>query len=1568
MAKSAPKRRLNRRAKRSIRRTLAVVMLITSIVVAAIPVPEAAATDGGTISGNNPDTPVLTAIEYPTLTEADDLDIKTGGISMTADGKPENKSYYVRQTSSGEYEYGWQFKYFIGDNQGNAVISKYNSMYTAEEVVLSDYITTKYKVLPETDYDNYYAETGPASQKQYSVTYNEYINVQINPAAKKFYETYGKAAFEARKKIWDDFKKKHDEWLASTDPNKPAEPTLAPGEETLTMTPLDLEEELRKQYYCEFELSCPGATLVKAIDRTADDGTPVRAYMPKGGDGGAGAQDGSGFWKETKGETPVPVIAIGDKAFMDVANVNVLKIAGEIKYIGDDAFLNSFISDIQFGNIETIGNRAFKNSPRLKTVTLSLGTKVIGNEAFHGSALQSIEIPYAVTKIGIGAFAECQSLQSITFAADAVGCDVSEFAFYNDIALNTVDANSVISLGKAAFAVKSGITGGWDTFIFPPKIDTVAKFGDYILAGRTNMKKVTMPSDFGRTLPEVEVPLNTFAGCINLENVEFPADGNGSCGYATYKKTMFANVINPNFYVRGPKNNSIDGVASPRKATWAASTQVSEAVPYVYTENGVDYYEVSKDNYLLLIDSKGELTSCEVVAKGTLAPGFELIIPEQVGTIRVQSIAPGCFDGDPQIKENVGSIVIKDGSVSKIGNQVFANCKMLTKVFVGNSVNSLGSEAFANCPKMTDITFNTPADGNYGAFTIGTDALTTGSDKLTVHADVVDGYAPFTWAMNPNNYVDKTSGTRVCYKGLAPRYMTVIINNDTNEPTLVDYPRYNEIDINNRDYIEELAFYYISKYGEQAQAAPPDPATIPACECCPDPREYDINSDYAKYIDDYSIVDKYENHVLNGVPTQFEWQTMTPKELEIINATKNLIVPSGITSIDAYQFFTDDAGSNANSISKYFKTSDINYDMCQPGDPKEDIQPGIFSGKYRDYSTDTQPEEADLYEKKLKGNDRVESITLTSVTRLPDYAFDSCERLQTVVLGDACKDIGTAPFRGCTNLVNVAGNKYYTSENGIIYSKKADGTLHIEECLPARGSSAENTIGTKYVTLETDPLLAQVTSIEEGAFQECDNITKVDFSAMEKLTVIPKECFKNCDDLSDVKLPKTVKEIREEAFAGIKGITVTIPAREVSIEDTAFDRNAGTIRTYKDSAAARYADYHELDLEYLEEGYRVTFLDYDGTELDVQYVEEGGTAVAPEVPKRKGYTFTGWSEDFKNVKKDLWIIAQYKTNSNSGGGGDNNNGGGSNNGGSSGSGTDDDNKNKNGIYNVTVINGTGSGTYKKGDTVTITANGPATGQKFDKWVTNSLNVAMANVTSISTTFTMPDNAVVVTATFKSDGTKPSNGTNTGNGTISGNNPSTTLPGYNSGTTIQINKPGISNTGLASAVVNGSSDKFRVVISESAEATAAIEAALRGQYGDRFDALRYVAMDISLYDASGTAKITNTQGLSVDITIPIPDALISYGGNNKAISVNNGALEHLGTRFTVIGGVPCMSFTATHFSPYGVYTDTQNQTASMDMTPKTGDGIHPKWFLAIGLMCSSVVLFTKRDEKKKVRTA
>ncbi len=423
-----------------------------------------------------------------------------------------------------------------------------------------------------------------------------------------------------------------------------------------------------------------------------------------------------------------------------------------------------------------------------------------------------------------------------------------------------------------------------------------------------------------------------------------------------------------------------------------------------------------------------------------------------------------------------------------------------------------------------------------------------------------------------------------------------------------------------------------------------------------------------------------------------------------------------------------------------------------------------------------------------------------------------------------------------------------------------------------------------------------------------------------------------------------------------------------------------------------YAQYEKIDSD--DGKLVVRFIDYDDTVLYTQRVSYGEDAIDPKDPEREGYTFTGWRPAITNITKDLDTYAQYEKN-------------------------DDATPEATAtpepgatatptpapgatatptpepgatatptpapgatatptpapgatatptpstFYTLTVRNGSGSGSYVEGAQVIVIADNPENGMVFSSWTVDPGTSTVVSKDTMGTVLTMPASNVTMTANYKS-GTG-SSGTGTGNGTGTGTGSGTTTvtpaPGSKSGTTVVINKNGLSNTGVVSVTVNGSSDNFVVKITEDASATEAALNALLNEYGDLTD-IKYFPMDISLYDSAGENMITDTTGLTVDITLPIPDSMITYAGNNKVAAVVNNRLEKLTPKFTTISGVPCITFTATHFSPYVIYVDISDLSAGVvqDDTPRTGDGIHPKWFLSIGLACISFVLFMKKDKK------
>ena len=71
------------------------------------------------------------------------------------------------------------------------------------------------------------------------------------------------------------------------------------------------------------------------------------------------------------------------------------------------------------------------------------------------------------------------------------------------------------------------------------------------------------------------------------------------------------------------------------------------------------------------------------------------------------------------------------------------------------------------------------------------------------------------------------------------------------------------------------------------------------------------------------------------------------------------------------------------------------------------------------------------------------------------------------------------------------------------------------------------------------------------------------------------------------------------------------------------------------------------------------------------------------------------------------------------------------------------------IYNITVTNGTSNApTAKYQDEVTVTANAPATGKEFDKWVVTGITLSNEDLAKSTVTFEMPASNVTMEATYK----------------------------------------------------------------------------------------------------------------------------------------------------------------------------------------------------------------------------
>lgn len=104
---------------------------------------------------------------------------------------------------------------------------------------------------------------------------------------------------------------------------------------------------------------------------------------------------------------------------------------------------------IKSKKLEKIGNYAFHNTINLEIINLPDSISIIGQYAFSGSGIESIKIPNNIKTIQLYAFFECKKLHSVENMQNIT--KIEDLAFYNCCVLKHIDIQNVIDIGNHAF-------------------------------------------------------------------------------------------------------------------------------------------------------------------------------------------------------------------------------------------------------------------------------------------------------------------------------------------------------------------------------------------------------------------------------------------------------------------------------------------------------------------------------------------------------------------------------------------------------------------------------------------------------------------------------------------------------------------------------------------------------------------------------------------------------------------------------------------------------------------------------------------------------------------------------------------------------------------------------------------------------------------------------------------------------------------------------------------------------------------------------------------------------------
>ena len=218
---------------------------------------------------------------------------------------------------------------------------------------------------------------------------------------------------------------------------------------------------------------------------------------------------------------PAPAPKVGDQ-FVDTTSVLKFEVTAvgdtnTVKVIKNNYTGTSYTvpdtvkyNDVTFAVTE-IGMEAFSDCSSLESINLSNVT-TIGEGAFAFSGLTSITIPTSVTSIGECAFYNCSSLQSVTLSEGLL--TIGESAFEKCSSLESVTIpESVTTIGKGAFEECSSLES-----INLSNVTTIGE-GAFAFSGLTS---ITIPTSV------TEIQMGAFYECAGLASVTF--EGNACQG------------------------------------------------------------------------------------------------------------------------------------------------------------------------------------------------------------------------------------------------------------------------------------------------------------------------------------------------------------------------------------------------------------------------------------------------------------------------------------------------------------------------------------------------------------------------------------------------------------------------------------------------------------------------------------------------------------------------------------------------------------------------------------------------------------------------------------------------------------------------------------------------------------------------------------------------------------------------------------------------------------------------------------------------------------------------------
>lgn len=399
------------------------------------------------------------------------------------------------------------------------------------------------------------------------------------------------------------------------------------------------------------------------------------------------------------------VLGVGDSAFSGCTSLKAVDISGLLE-IWDNAFKGcTGLTRVDLTKAMLIGTSAFEECSALEAVTFGEDIYQIGDSAFYGTALKSVNLPEGITVLNGHVFGMCQSLTSVTLPSTLT--TIGNYAFMGTSLEEIAIPNGVTTIGSGAFK---------DTFI----------------------KNLTIPA--GAT----SVGTSILEGCANVESLEFPLTDNmcwssvssylfntsfpqtlkkltiNGCTYGFIHDYAFSDATSlKEVIITAPIDEiytgafygcedlryaslpaSLESVADSAFAGCVRLYEISNASPANVKSPSLIAVTPSLEERAATVEKNGYKFAC-LDGQWYLVdyPDNESIVVEPItGVFDEYYIPANLFSYNSTIK----TVELKGGAKG-IGDGAFKNCYGITRVTLPDTVANIGDEAFYSCSQLESI-------------------------------------------------------------------------------------------------------------------------------------------------------------------------------------------------------------------------------------------------------------------------------------------------------------------------------------------------------------------------------------------------------------------------------------------------------------------------------------------------------------------------------------------------------------------------------------------------------------------------------------------------------------------------------------------------------------------------------------------------------------------------------------------------------------------------------------------------------------------------------------------------